>query len=453
MARSFDRRFARTALPWGGLADVVSAVLITTAIFVVATGGFTVRPLGYRLAVHDPWRPLLVACAITVVRLIVTRKSLWLAHLLAVGLLVQAVAAHYQPGVGFTDLITFGTRFQDRALLVVQATPHHIGEGPGYDGQFYAQLAVDSWLRDPALADALDNAGYRARRILFSWTAYVLGLGRPWWVLQAYAVQNVLCWLILAWLLTRWFKLRDLRAFALWFGCLFADGLIASVRFALLDGPSLLLIALVVVAAERGRHWAASGLLALAGLGREANLIAGVALLRPRWWKRREALTTMAQGLLAVLPLVLWLAYVRWGAGFKMSLGGFNFAWPFVSYVAKWKVTVSELASEGFSSSARFSLYALVSLTTQAVFLSIRRNRQSPWWRVGAASIVLMAFLGPAVWTGDPGAVTRAVMPMTVAFNVLLIRERWFWPLFVLGNLTILGGLETLRVPWLSAHL
>ena len=52
----------------------------------------------------------------------------------------------------------------------------------------------------------------------------------------------------------------------------------------------------------------------------------------------------------------------------------------------------------------------------------------------------LLFLLGPAVWGGHPGAAGRVVLPMTIAFNVLLPRQRWFWPLFALGNVTVLGG-------------
>ena len=55
----------------------------------------------------------------------------------------------------------------------------------------------------------MDLAPYRARRILFSWTAFLLGLGRPAWILEAYALQNVAGWLLLAALLTRWMPLTS----------------------------------------------------------------------------------------------------------------------------------------------------------------------------------------------------------------------------------------------------
>jgi hypothetical protein len=51
-----------------------------------------------------------------------------------------------------------------------------------------------------------------------------------------------------------------------------------------------------------------------------------------------------------------------------------------------------------------------------------------------------MIFLGQAVWEGHPGAATRVLMPMTFAFNLLLPSTRWFWLLWVLGNVNVLDG-------------
>ncbi len=440
-------------LSWPMLADVTCAVLVSVALYVGTTGGFTIELLGVRLASHDPWRPLLMALVIGFARVATTHSTKWLFHVAAVGIFVQAIGAHYQPSVGFTDLISFGEQFQDRALPSLRALPHQVVGGSGYDGQFYAQLALAPLLRDPALRVALDDAGYRARRILFGWTAWAMGLGQPWWVIQAYALQNAIAWLLLAWLLLRWFPSGSSRAFALWAGCLFADGLIASVRSALVDGPSLLLVAVAVAAVEGGRPWVASVWLGLTGLGRETSALASVALLRPGWWRRREAPKVIAQGVVALLPLAVWLAYVRWGIGFEMSPGGSNFAWPLSGYVRKWTVTVSALAESGYSSYARFSLFALVSLTVQSAYLVARPRWASAWWRVGAVHILLMMVLGWAVWEADPGASTRVLLPLTIAFNVCVRDEPRFWPWFILGNLTILHGLEILRVPWIWRYL
>lgn len=380
-------------------------------------------------------------------------KALYVA---AVGLFLLSVLGFYEPATGFTSLINFGVQFQEDALPALRAVPHYVDDSPGYDGQFYAQLALEPLARDPAIERAVDNFAYRARRILFSWTAFALGLGRPRWILQAYAVQNIVCWMALACLLRRWLPPVDLRNFALWFGCLFSHGLAYSVRGSLLEGPSLLLLAVTVVAVESKRPWVASGLIGLAGLGRETNLLSGASV---PWCEQRSSsvpvvAVSVARALMIGLPLALWVIYLRHGhQDIAFDTGTTNFAWPLSAYAMKWSTTISSLSREGWESWARFEFQALVSLTTQALVLSRRVDWRSPWWRVGIAYAILMLFLGPAVWEGVPGAVTRLLLPMTCAFNILLRRDRWFWPLAVLGNLTVLNGLETLRVPLLWAYL
>jgi hypothetical protein len=61
-----------------------------------------------------------------------------------------------------------------------------------------------------------------------------------------------------------------------------------------------------------------------------------------------------------------------------------------------------------------------------------------------------MLVLGPAVWEGHPGAIARIMIPMTIAFNILLPRDRWFWPLWILGNAGVMFGFEVMSVPWFS---
>lgn len=51
--------------------------------------------------------------------------------------------------------------------------------------------------------------------------------------------------------------------------------------------------------------------------------------------------------------------------------------------------------------------------------------------------------LGVAVWEGAPSAAARALLPMTLAFNVLAPRAPAGWALLVAGNLSVVS------VPWL----
>jgi hypothetical protein len=366
------------------------------------------------------------------------------------------MGAFYRRHTGFTTLIEFGEQFEDIRMPAVRDAPHVVQFGSsGYDGQFYAQLAVDPLLRDPALYTALDNPAYRARRVFFSWTAWVLGLGRPEWVLKAYAAQNIVAWLLLAWLLLRWLPPSGGRHFAAWAACLFGVGLIGSVRYALVEGPGLLVLALAVVAVERQRPRVASLLMAAVGLGRDTNLLsAGVLIDRvPR--TAAEAIRIAGRVAVAVVPLLLWLLYIRL-VYFRFGLAGEdNFAPPFAAFVDRWQDALGGLWRHGWwgEGGYRVKLAATMGLTVQAGYLVARREWESPWWRAGAAYAVLLPLLGPSVWDGIPGAATRVLLPMSVAFNILVVRSRWFWPLFILGNLAIPYSLVLLRVPWLSTRL
>lgn len=198
------------------------------------------------------------------------------------GLVVWAAVqmAHFLlPGQGLTYFIAFGSELEAKRLPRVRPLHPYVHEdSAGYDGQYYAQLAVDPTLRDPALPAAIDNLPYRARRILFPAVAFVAGGGRPEWILPAYAALNFVCWPLLACVLLQWFPPRSWENLLRWAGVLFSAGLLASVRYAVVDGPALLLLALAVALLERGRPRTGLALLALGGLGKETSLLGAAAL-------------------------------------------------------------------------------------------------------------------------------------------------------------------------------
>ena len=365
--------------------------------------------------------------------------------LLLVALFLASIARSYHPGTGFTSLISFAEG-HEYELPALRVTPHYHHPGSmGYDGQFYAQLALVPLLQDPAIDRVLDNPQYRARRILFSWTAHLLGLGRPAWVLQAYALQNVACWLILAWLLTRWMPVSTPRGLATWIGCLFGQGLLWSVRGALLDGPSLLLLGLAAAAAENGRRWITASILGISGLARETNLLGVVMLPRPA--RAIDWIRTAGACALAALPLLLWHDYL-WSIYRRATLSNDQnqLSVPLAGYFRKWEVTVNGLMAEGPGSAHLVSLLVIAGLTVQGVYVATRRDRGAPWWRLSIMYLVLMCLVHWVVWDGFPGAVTRVLLPLTVGFNVLLASQppRAFWAWFALGNLQLVDAWRTL---------
>jgi hypothetical protein len=383
-----------------------------------------------------------------------SRRQLLALRVVLLGALLAAFGRFHQPGLGFTALIEFPQSNHGKELPAVRNAPHvdHPGGG-GYDGQFYAQVAVDPLLRDRAIDRALDAPPYRARRILFSWTAYALGAGQPAAILRAFAVQNLICLVLLGWVLCRWFPVVEARSTWPWAACLYGYGLVASARHSLTDGPSVLLLALAVMAMETGRVWLTAATLGVAGLGRETNLL-GLSILASPRLVRPPFLKLAAAATLAILPLWLWQDYLYSIYRSTAYSGAHHITTPLVASLQQWRDVVAAVWNTGGASRERFSLMVLVSLFVQLGFLAWRRDWQSPWWRLGMINALLMLVVHPAVWEGTPGAISRVVLPMTLAFNVGLPRDHpWFWPLLVAGNLSVLASLELLRVPVISAWL
>ena len=374
-----------------------------------------------------------------------------LAYAAVVVLFAGTFAQFYLPGQGFSYLIAFGGKNEASRIAAMKGLNYYVQtDSDGYDAQYYAQIAMHPSLRDPELRSAIDSLPYRARRIFFAATAHALGLGRPAWILQAYAVQNALCWLVLAAVLLHWFPPTDWDRFGRWVGVLFSFGMCVSLRNALIDGPSLLLIAFGAMCVEKGRPWLATLILGASGLAKETNVLGAAALLRPeeRPWRR-----WLWQGLLVVAPLGLWLAYLQWTVGPATDLGVRNFGWPLAAYVRKWGAVLPELFraetwSYGLANAGAFwSLLMVVALTVQLLFLLLRPRPREPMWRIGLSFAVLMVVLGDAVWEGYPGAATRVLLPLQLAFNVLVPCGRRWWGVLLLGNATLFYAPAALAPP------
>ncbi|HYC70197.1 MAG TPA: hypothetical protein VEB66_03260 [Opitutaceae bacterium] len=365
-----------------------------------------------------------------------------------VGLFVWTLSQFYIPGKGFSYLIAFGGNLETQLLTKVRRLDPYVQKASdGYDAQYYVQIAMDPSLQNRELPSAVDSLPYRARRILFSATAYALGLGRPEWILQAYALQNPAAWLLLAAVLLHWFPPRDWDRFLRWAGVLFSFGMCVSVRHALIDGPGLLLVAVGALLLDRGRPWAATAAFALGGLGKETNLL-GAAALAPAGADRRAWAGAVLRGALVAAPLALWLVYLAQAVGPVADAGARNFDWPLFAYFRKWReviATLPEMTWPNFG--ALWSLLMLVALTTQFVLLVARPRWTEAWWRIGASYALLLLVLGDAVWEGYPGAASRVLLPMQVAFNVLAPAGRRWLPVLILGNLTLLSAPVALQAP------
>jgi hypothetical protein len=370
------------------------------------------------------------------------------------GLFAWNTALFYLPGQGFTYLIQFGDMVHDRYLPELRSVNHYeMAHSNGYDAQYYAEIAMRPHLGDPVLRRAVDNLPYRARRILFSWTAWLLAGGRPVLALNIYALENVASWFLLAILLFRWLPPVSWGNCARWTAVLFSFGLIFSVKGSLVDGPSLLLIASGIALVESGRPWLAAAVLGLSGLGKETNVMSAAGIPPPDARDSRTWGPWFWRCVLVLLPLAVWLMCLRLWLGTNGDIGARNFAAPFAGLCNKIQDSVAQLLAEGFPSVAKFDLLVLAGLLAQFFFFAFRRRWKEPWWRVGACYAVLMVFLGDSVWELYPSAAARVLLPMTLAFNVLVPRRGW-WPLLlIVGNLGIIGSPDIFKIPGLGSYV
>ena len=82
----------------------------------------------------------------------------------------------WHPYYGFTRFLQMDAASLAATLPELRPAPIFTYDA-GYDGHYYAQLAARPLVNDPALSGAVDSVGYRARRMLLSWTAWVVGGG------------------------------------------------------------------------------------------------------------------------------------------------------------------------------------------------------------------------------------------------------------------------------------
>jgi hypothetical protein len=374
----------------------------------------------------------------------------WLACAALVSVLVSGAFARFSiEGWGFTYVLDFGETIGLPRVERAQGLPIYVHEGvDGYDAQFYAQLALDPMLGDPRLEESIDSLQYRARRFLMGWSSWVIGGGDPWRVLNVFACFNLATWFGLGVVLLRWCSPSRPEDFLRWCGVMLSAGMLGSLRHALTDGPALLALAWAALLVEQRRPWLAALAGTLAPLTRETAVLGTVVLAPVDWRSVRAWLIAGARGAVMVVPLAAWIFYVhhQTGGGVSDGTGHRNLAPPFVGYAGRW-VELVEAWSVAATPWVVAGVLGHVGVSVQALWVIARPRWTSVWWRIGAVHVVLLAILGQAVWEGYPGAAMRVLLPLTLAFNLLVPRGRVGLALLVVGNLSVLAGIREMAPP------
>lgn len=374
--------------------------------------------------------------------------------LAAFAFLLRVYAGIWTPEHGITKFLRVGREFDDRGTAVFRATPKFIDPYPahrwGFDGQLYAEMALDPLLLDPRLHVALDHPPYRGQRILLSWLAWLLGLGQPFWILNAFAAVNLLFWIGFAGLAGRLFAPHGWSGLAGYAAILLTCGLIESMQASLTDLPSFtLILAALMVGGSAG-----AGILALAALVRSTSLIGfvGLAEFRPPW--REMVRKNLVRGLIATVPLGLWVGYVLWRFwGREVGFDGGNLALPFRGMMEKLgEFSVTALHGsirwhrwffEIYKSYELHAVLTVISVLVQSVFVVLNREWRNPLWRWAAVVVVYFWCISFLSWESH-FTITRHALPITLVFNLLLAArptKAWLvW--FLLGNSFVPFGLR-----------
>lgn len=352
---------------------------------------------------------------------------------------------------GFLGLPRFGEVFREQSMdPVKQFAPPVKPNDVGYDGQFYAQIALDPTLNNPALRKACDNLSYRAKRIGLPGLAFVMGAGRPWLVLQIYSVLNVAFWFLLLIVLLRQFGIDSWRNRLLAIGILWNAGSLISIGRALTDLPALCLSVIAVclqsnpskerhvgLSSTKAHWWLASVIASLSVLTKETAVLSvlsfGIGSV-PRHYIR-----TLVTSAIIVVPIGIWVVYVHNQVGSDANGIG-NFSFPFYGFSHKIVVEWSKAFVE-FPRMPILEMIAPWTIVVQIAFMLRLASWRSNWWLFGIGFVLLAIVMSPWVWATQ-SAYSRCLLPLSVSFNVLLYQsslsqsKHWKW--WIGGNLGFL---------------
>lgn len=318
----------------------------------------------------------------------------------------------------------------------------------GYDGQFYAALATDPFLRSPDAVKALDAPAYRASRILLPMIAWCATLGNPRAAVVAYQVLSWTLSVLAVVVVSLWLRQEGRSP---WWGLLlvFTAGLVTAIFRSTHDGAAVLLIVATLWLAGRHRHGWALGAASAAILCRETGYAAPLAVAVHELVERRYRRALQY----VLVPLVLqlaWQAYLQatWHPNFGLPA---SVAFPVVALVGKVAAVLGArpiLLSQEFWGTLAACLTVLSGLV-----VGFGKRRFEPERLVLIAFAFLAVFLAPRAYA-DVYGFSRHLIAAPFLAVVIAAREdsRWVRVLLlsapvafsIAGLLMVAGELEPL---------
>jgi len=307
----------------------------------------------------------------------------------------------------------------------------------GYDGQFYAILASDPFLRHRATLRALDNPSYRAERILLPLLAWASAGGSARWAPFAYVLW---CWLLgLGGLLVVFVWLGPVPWRGVWILLLATNaGLVVSLLRATPDAAALtLMLAALFLAERRGRTALTAACGALAVLARETSMLALPGLA----WREIEARRWRRTVPLIVLPavaLVSWRLYVHSITHRGVESAMTNFGLPLAWLSGKMEHLPSMPRYRAIELTG--IAWILLLLAAAASYL-IWRRRPGPVLLTFLPFSMLALVLDVRVYT-EVSAYARVLIAMPFLAVLLAVEEKLRWRRWLLVAGVALASLQ-----------
>lgn len=347
------------------------------------------------------------------------------------------VMAGFRWGGDLRAYVCLGDAFYHPAALddVPRVGPY------GYDGQYYAALATDPLFLKRDTPQALDSPGYRARRVMVPFLAWVLALGMP---VSAVYLYQLLCWglaglavyLIAAWL-------AEDRHSPWWAYLLAASaGMTAAVLRTTPDTGALAFV-LLALWFHRDRRYPLALLMASAAvLARETSYLVALAIAFAELRRRRLGLASA----FLIVPLAAFSAWqLNLDRLFHGSIfsGGGNFSVPFAWFAHKLATTFS--SAHGVRWGEAVGLVAILASCFAALLPLLRPSALSAPEMTLVLFGVMGLFLSYAVYV-EVWAYSRVLI--VVPFLALLVAERQShrWRKWVLRSVPILYAVLGLMV-------
>jgi hypothetical protein len=344
---------------------------------------------------------------------------LWVAMLIT--------AAQVKFGGDLRGLLFLGERFYHPPAL---ADVPRVGR-VGYDGQFYAAIATDPFLRSPETLKSLDAPAYRATRILVPMLAWFVSLGHPRAAVIAY---QWLCWtlsIMAVGVVAMWLRRRGGSP---WCALLLVAnaGLVTAMFRTTLDGAAVCFVVAALWLAGQARHGGGLVAAAAGNLCRESSCIVPL-VLAVRQLRERRYRWALGYAVIPFIPVIAWQAYLQvvWHPNLRLPA---SVTVPVVALAGK---VAALLRGGNLLFSQEFWGTLAVCLTVAAgVAVAVRRGRFEPDRLVFIAFAVLALFLAPRAYADAYGFSRHLIVAPFLAVPLAAGEpSRWLRALLLSGPL------------------